>query len=235
MKLALCVLFVLGLACLGESSLEAALQAATRDDAPALEALLQASPSLAKARLSGERTLLHEAAGANASRCIALLGRFGAEVHAKDWALNTPLHLAAGKGAVAALLRLGANVAGKNAEGSTPLHEAACRPDADVLATLLGAGADARATDSAGRTPLHRASAWGMEANVRALLKAGGSVWARDAGLQTPLHQARTLPVVEALVRAGAPRTWRDRRGDTPEQALRAAGETEGADYLRSL
>jgi len=100
---------------------------------------------------------------------------------------------------------------------------------------VLAAGADFRALDAAGRTPLHLAAAWGMEANVLALLKAGASVRSRDAGLQTPLHQARTLAVVQALVQAGAPRTWRDRNGNSPEQALRAAGETEGADYLRSL
>jgi len=235
LKLALCVLFLLVLPGLGLASLEAARQVATRDDAHALEALLKADTSLARARLPGERTLLHEAAGANAFRCIAVLGRFGAEIHAKDWALNTPLLLASGREAVRALVSLGANVSGKNAEGATPLHEAARRPDGDALAALLAAGADFRALDAAGRTPLHLAAAWGMEANVLALLKAGASVRSRDTGLQTPLHQARTLAVVQALVQAGAPRTWRDRNGNSPEQALRAAGETEGADYLRSL
>lgn len=235
MKLALCVLFLVGLMGLGKASLEAARQATIRDDAPILEALLRAAPSLAKARLPGQRTLLHEAAGANAPRCIAALGRFGADIHAKDWTLNTALHLASGKEAVRALLSLGANVAGRNAGGATPLHEAACRPNTEALSALLGAGADAKATDTLGRTPVHLAAAWGMEANVLALLKAGGSVRSRDSSLQTPLHMARTLAVVQALVQAGAPRTWRDRNGDTPEQALRAAGETLGADYLRSL
>ncbi len=223
------------LSCLALGSIDEARRAVIRDDARTLETLLRKSPALAKETMSGQRTLLHEAAGSNAPSCIALLVRLGAEVHAKDWMQNTPLHLASGRDAVRALLSLGANVAGRNADGATPLHEAACRPDADALAALLAGGADARATDSRGRTPLHRAAAWGMEPNVRALLKAGGSVWSRDAELQTPLHQARTLAVVQTLVKAGAPRAWRDRLGNTPEQALRIAGETEGADYLASL
>ncbi len=129
-----------------------------------VRALLEADPTLARAKETGafyETTALHKAAYYGHKDVVELLLRYGAVVNAEDSDKATPLHQAvyAGHGnIVEVLLAHGANV---NAPAwgevgdfhefdDTPLHLAARRGHTDVAALLLEHGADVTAKNREG-------------------------------------------------------------------------------------
>lgn len=156
----------------------------------------------------------------------------------------------------AVLLEAGADVNARSARGRTPLHEAAAgASDPAVIELLVEAGADVNALDADGYAPLHTAAYYNPRPEiVNALIAAGADVNARDpdgyvpsgraANDRTPLFMSvyradgfivgqripngHNVPVVEALVRAGADLEETDGSGLT---ALHAAARWSPAAF----
>jgi len=129
-----------------------------------------------------------------------------------------------------------------NDRGCSALHYACSKAHRDVVALLLDAGADARAKDAFGSTALHRAAAVppptapptataegaqpAAVAVVRLLLQRQRSaattaalLEARNSSGQSALHvavQMRNIPVVLALLDAGAATDTRDSDNNPP-------------------
>ena len=84
---------------------------------------------------------------------------------------RTPLHLAYSAEAVAGSLRRGADLHARDAAGNTPLHLHVAPDhgwvDVESVAELLKRGADVHAKNDAGRTPLARTT----DDEVRAALR----------------------------------------------------------------
>ena len=210
-----------------------------RGEVEALRELLRAEPTLATARLDGQRTLLHVAA---------------------DW----PGHFPRGAETVAVLVAAGADVnapfVGRHAE--TPLHWAASSDDVNVLDALVAAGAELDAVGGviAGGTPLDDAVAFAQWRAARRLVEYGArtALWheaalglleriaARFAGAVTP--DAATITsafwsachggqrdAAEALLARGADRDWIGYDGLTPLDAATRAGATAVVAWLTTL
>lgn len=134
--------------------------------------LLDADPSLVRARSGDGYTALHLAAFfGNAETATLLIGR-GAEIDvpAANPMRVTPLHsAAAGRRLEVArlLVEAGADVDARQAGGWTPLHSAAQNGDAALVEMLLERGADPTAENDEGRSPLDLAKS----AEVVALLE----------------------------------------------------------------
>jgi cytohesin len=120
---------------------------------------------------------------------------------------STPLHIAAGSGAldvVQLLVEAGADINSHNDVGLTPLHQAiyqSDRSDEDsidlrTIDWLVTHGADVNAIDTGGRTPLHYAL---HPLLIDYLVAHGAKVDARDSAIATPLHYAARFGVVAAM------------------------------------
>ena len=124
-----------------------------------------------------------------------------ASVKARDLAGSTPLHHAAGFGALATvklLLEKGADVNAKNRRGSTPLYWAI--HDEAKVRLLLNRGAAINVKQADGRTPLYQAASIASGNSILRLLldKGADSTLATSTG-QTPLMAAATRGDVEAM------------------------------------
>jgi len=147
-----------------ENSLAAtAVQAIHQGNLALLKQLLSENPTLATARVDGQRTLLHVAT---------------------DW----PGHFPNCEATVAALVAHGAdvNAAFLGQHSETPLHWAASSDDVSVLDALLNHGAQIEAPGGiiGGGTPLADAVALGQWQAARRLV---------ERGAQTTLWQAAAL------------------------------------------
>lgn len=125
----------------------------------------------------------------------------------------------------------------KKKSGQSPLWLALyqSKPSLPVVEALLAAGATPNAPDSAGRTPLSLAVRSKEVALVEALLsrKADPNVRIADMKGASALGAADSLPVMEALLRAGANVEHADDNGWTPIM-LRAGNERARFDLLRA-
>ena len=118
-----------------------------------------------------------------------------------------------------AAVPLGAAPNARDEFGRTPLHDAAGAGALKAARTLLDAGADARGADDYGTTPLHLACRGGHIAIARLLLERGADVNARSAAGATPLHEAALAgdeSLVQLLLESGARPDWRDALGRVP-------------------
>ncbi|MCR5085422.1 MAG: ankyrin repeat domain-containing protein, partial [Succinivibrionaceae bacterium] len=146
------------------------------------------------------------------------LMELGADVNATDKNGRTPLMNAVRQdhpveGFVAELIKAGANANAADKNQRTALMHAVSGPDAPsaaIVSALLAAGADPNAVDKNQRTALMFAISEPdepAEAIVEAITKAGAKVDAEDKDGATALVYAigaRSIPIVEALLKAGA-------------------------------
>lgn len=215
---------------------QAVTRAITDGDVVALEAILLATPELARARVAscdGQRSLLHLAT---------------------DWPGQRPRVAEI----IAALVRAGADVHATfvGAHRETALHWAASSDDVPAIDALLAAGADLEATDAviAGGTALDDAVAFGQWRAARRLIEHGARTSMRCAAALGLLDrvvalepaatpQERTVALWYAahggqlaaarwLVERGADPNWRGFDGLTP---LGAARRSEAADVVAWL
>lgn len=160
----------------------------------------------------------------------------GADPEAEDRQGQTPLHVAAERGAtwaVQALIELPVAVSPPDEYRATPLHRAANLAVADLL---LNAGAELDALDRDASTPLHRAIGAGRMEVAELLLERGAHPGTRNREGQTPLHLAAGAGrgrTVERLLEAGADPSVKDALERTPYDDALQAGHEHVAQMLR--
>lgn len=202
-----------------------------------VQEILQQHPEWAGAHDDLHRTALHLAAGSSLP-IVELLLRHGADVNARDYGDNTPLHVAAAEGKleiVLALLAKQADLRAVNRQRVTPLLNAASHGSVPVVQALLAAGADLQHTDSVGETALHRAATSGQVELIKLLLARGFAVDVLDRQRQAPLYQAvRALrpEAAKLLLAHGANPALVDVTGDSP---LRLAERNKREGLLKLL
>jgi ankyrin repeat protein len=134
-----------------------------------------------------EDTPLHCAATEAVAR---LLIAWKADVNARGWMGQTPLHVAAAQGRLALvrlLIQQGARVNAQRERGDIPLHWAA---NAEIAQLLIEHGAVLEAQDCFGQRPLHWAARYAHADVVSVLLSHNADVHARNEWGQTPLFLA---------------------------------------------
>ncbi len=187
-----------------------------------------------------EDTPLHCAAIEAVAR---LLIEWKADVNARGWMAQTPLHVAAFQGhadIVDLLIRHGADVNARRTRGDTPLHWAA---NAEIAQILIEHGAVLAAQDSFGQLPFHWAARYAHADVVSLLLSHNADVHARDKAGKTPLFLAvgnrKSMSTIHLLLHAGADvNAQTSEFGSTPlhEAIWRAQSvERENEDIVRLL
>jgi hypothetical protein len=96
-----------------------------------------------------------------------------AQLHTRNSADETPMHLARSEDVVTAFFQAGADLDARNCSGAAPLHIAAHLDRQNVVKALLMYGARVTSCADSGRTPLHVARSLKI---ARALLAAGADV-----------------------------------------------------------
>ncbi|GAB4822400.1 hypothetical protein N2152v2_009446 [Parachlorella kessleri] len=153
---------------------------------------------------------LEEVASAGLVEVAQALREAMARPDAKATAGATPLHVAAGMGAVdciCCLLPLGAQLDAANGLGLTALHLTAACNHVPALQALVQAGADIHAGDGNNNTPLHVAAGLDSLECLQELIRLGAVVDARGDKGGTPLHFAAgqgATACVQELLAAGA-------------------------------
>jgi len=163
------------------------LRAIAADDAPRFQALLAASPDLARAAATRRDSEPY----------------FLDAIRYQLYAGVTALHVAAAGFRLAIarqLIARGADLRARNRRGAEPLHAAAIGApgaswwdplrQAAMIGLLIEAGADPDARDLQGITPLHRAVRTRSAAAVEMLLMHGAAVNAKNKNGSTPLRLA---------------------------------------------
>ena len=165
----------------------------------------------------------------------------GADIHARDAAGRTPLHLVAqysrSEKTAALLLQRGADLEAKDAHGWTPLQRvAAFGRDTDMLQLLLDRGASIDTPGVLGIPPLHWAVEFADRDMIVLLLEHGADVNARDAIGRTPLHYAAawrqdffprtTQRIIRLLIKHGADPSIEDAYGLRPLQLAMLLGQS---------
>ena len=186
------------------------VDAAARQDGPAMRALLRAGVDVDQRRADGATALLW-AAHWDDHEAVRLLLDAGADPNSADDHGVTPLVRAsenASPAVVAALLAAGADANAVQASGLTPLMVAARTGSAPVVRALLARGADVNAaTGATAATALMWAVAAPHREIVRLLIEGGADVGASTTKGMTPLLTAARLGDVETarlLIAAGA-------------------------------
>ena len=159
------------------------IEAARRQDAVAVRALLDAGADVNRAQTDGATALHWAAYRADAGTAETLLAA-GADPNALNQLGVTPLALACGNGdadMVRRLLEAGADAALTPPERPPVLLSCARTGNADAVAALIRAGADVNAREPIrGQTALMWAAAQRHAAVVEVLLNAGADVHARS-------------------------------------------------------
>ena len=186
------------------------VDAAARQDLPALRTLLDAGADVDARRADGATALLW-AAHWDDHEAVRLLLAAGADVNAADDHGVTPLVRAAenaSSGLVATLLAAGADANAAQTSGLTPLMVAARTGSGPLVRTLLAAGADVNAaTVKLSATALMWAVAAPHPEVVGLLLESGADVHASTSKGLTPLLTAARrgdIDTARLLLAAGA-------------------------------
>lgn len=134
-----------------------------------------------------------------------------------------------------ACLSDGADIHARNFDEQTPLHIAAEQGMIHVMRVLLNKGADPDATDFEGETPLHLAALKDRSRAIRLLLNHHAKIDAQDNDGRTPLHHAilnlpenKALKAGVTLMLAGADYTARDKNHWDTETLARRYGTHDG-------
>jgi ankyrin repeat protein len=137
----------------GEQPREPQLNAAARSgDIAQVESLLKAGCDVnARDFKSGDTPLLAAVQG-NHRNVAAVLIAHGADVNAKNGAVQTALYAAKSKDMTEFLIAHGADLNVRDASADTPLHDAVLNPD--KMKVLLAHGAVVNAHNKDGETPL---------------------------------------------------------------------------------
>ena len=112
-------------------------------------------------------TLLHYAINDENYEIVKLLLEHSANVNAKDYYGDTPLHNTNNYEIAKLLIEYGANVNAKNEFGSTPLHDVS---DYNTTKLLIDNGADMNVKNKYGDIPLHLAIRHEQDYYIRLLL-----------------------------------------------------------------
>jgi ankyrin repeat protein len=142
---------------------------------------------------------LIEAAMKNSLPEVRRLLSLGADVNAKHFDGETPLHWTASVQVLQALRENGADIEAKDDHDMRPLHCACLGGHLAVVNELLSPndshdatsrGANIEAKDSVGHTPLHNASWSGHLPVVKALVSGGANILAANNYRVLPVHDA---------------------------------------------
>jgi ankyrin repeat protein len=147
--------------------------------------------------------LLFKAAQYCKPRAVRVLG--AANPNVRDELGSTPLHYAACRGVVEALVELGADVNARDWHNNTPLHDAVSDNRPSVVEALLERGADPNIQNGNGDTPLHIAARLGYTRCVEALLKYGARKDIKNNEGKTPADLAWRKSVYKMLSTANTP------------------------------
>jgi WD40 repeat protein len=142
----------------------------------------------------------------NTEEVMSMLKQDGHLVHTRDRE-DTPLHCATTEEVARLLIAWNADVNARGWMGQTPLHVAAAQGRLALVHLLIQHGADVNAQASHnGFTPLHEAiwQARSVEREnediIRLLLENGANVYARDLQGRTPFHIAKGKPQLLAIL-----------------------------------
>lgn len=198
------------------------LKAASSGNAGALKFLLLCGVAATTSDEQNYESALHIAAAEGHCNIVGILLDEGLDVDTTDSEGCTALHRAKCLELVTLVLERGANIEARDFTNQTPLHAMArldSEPAATrCVSLLLSRGADTQVQDLYGRTPLHRAVISSTPEVVTLLLKHNPNTAVEDDNRLTPLHwaaMARRLEIVRILVAAGADITVRSRNRRT--------------------
>ena len=186
-------------------------------------------------------TALHLAAAGDHAGCISELLGAGASLDQKAAAELTPLHIAAGQGALMALstllaARADVRIVGERS-GRTPLHTACEHARAMAAGALLAARADVASQDAKGSSPLHWACKAGSYEAVACLLGARAQPDALTRLGSSAVHlacEASSPQCVALLLSAKAAADACGEQGIRPLHAACAVGSVECLQLLLS-
>ena len=181
----------------------------------------------------GDETPLHLACLRGEPEIARLLLDHGADVNAKNYQGETPLHLVSrgeydspddGVRVATLLAERGADMIAQDSVNWTPLHSAVYNGKPQITQVLLFHGAKVDVENELGETPLHlvrqrqNASRDGIHI-AQLLLVVGADVHARDKRGWTALHAASyygRLEVAQVLLNRGGIAKVEDYQGKTP-------------------
>ncbi|PWC92890.1 hypothetical protein TSO5_15795 [Azospirillum sp. TSO5] len=173
------------------------------------ETLKAAELAVAEGRdLGQDRFVYRVAHSRDCERALSYLRHGLADVDAADRHERTALVAAVTHSRPVAVQRLvrefGASLAASPGTfaGRPPMVAAAINENPEMVRILAALGADPDVRDHAGSAPLHYAG--DSLPTVRALLDAGADPNATDRDGETPVFDAKRVPVLKALVEAGA-------------------------------
>ncbi len=191
-------------------------------------------------------TPLHLAAISRRLAAMQLLVEKGAKVDARDKSGETPLLRLVYIGAdvellkaAALLVKLGANVSSQNDAGESALHVAVVTKSEPWAKTLMQFGVDPSLRSKKGKTALDQAV---INKDATLIVAIGRSapkaLNALDEYGATYVHNAvinDDLPLLNALIAAGADLSVKNKFGKTPLGTARQAGMTKIAALLEEL
>lgn len=167
-----------------------------------------------------------------------LLLSHGADIKARNYQKETPLHLASAYGdqeILKAIVSRGAEIDARDANGETPLHKVAGSGIVDTARFLINCGAEINIRDKSGETPYIKAIENNRKDMAEFLLSKGADHTVRGKRDLPLLHDAASkghLPIVEMLLSKGASVDSRDSIGWTP---LHRAAYEGHADVVKLL